>query len=99
MGALLRRDESASSYNAGLGSENELQGGGASAPEPQAEASIGVQDCAGGAAAHGVDCDVPEELEAIIGELWRYLSRGCMDCSCAAHGCVDCRLQRSAGSN
>ena len=49
----------------------------ASAPELQAEASIGVQDCARGAAAHSVDCDVPEELEAIIGKLWRCLKRLC----------------------
>lgn len=75
MRVLLRGNESASSCNAGLGSENALQGGGASAPEPQAEASIGVQDCAGGAAAHSADCDVPEELEAILGELRHCLNR------------------------
>ena len=72
---LLRTDKSASSYNAGLGSDNELQGGVASTPELQAKASIGVQDCARGTAADGVNCDVPEELEAIIGELWCCLKR------------------------
>ena len=78
MRILLRRDRCAGLYNAGLGSENELQGGAASAPEQQAQASIGVQDCARGATAYDVDCNVPEELEAIIGELWRCLNRGCM---------------------
>ena len=66
---------SKSSYDAGLESENGLQGGAASALEPQAEASIGVQDCARGPAADSVDCGVPEELEAIVGELWRCLDR------------------------
>ena len=82
MRTLLGRDESASSCNAGLGSENELQGGPAGAPEPQTEASIGVQDCAGGAAAHGEDYDIPEELEAIIGELRRCLSWLCGSYRC-----------------
>ena len=83
--APLRTDRSAGSYNAGLGPDNELQGGIASMPEQQAGASIGVQDCVRGTAADGGDWDFLEELEAIIGGLWRCLNGlygFIMCCSC-----------------
>jgi len=52
-----------------LDPENELQGGASELTGLQADASIGVQDCAVSIADDNGDCEVPDELEAMIGGL------------------------------
>ena len=94
MRVLLRGNESASSCNAGLGSENALQGGGcqrARAAGRGVHWGAGLRGEAQLLTVQTVTSRKNLRLSLVSSGI---ASTGCMVRSCAALGCVDFRLQR-----